>query len=225
MTDHHSPMRVAIAAAHTMLEAALANPKPASTALYNAWELAFTAAGLAPEDVTKAAGIALLRTKFFPTPSEIVEFALAGDGGMEARAEHAWQTVFRLVRTVHSSGSLDLQDVEGDGCCLAAIARMGWQRICEKLHQDNVLLWRSEFVKTYTDCVRTNEEVSRVAGMCERENAGRFDLTDPTLIGRPDRLGPPRLKPALPEPKMTDEEIQAALAVGKALVAGAGSAR
>jgi hypothetical protein len=177
----------------------LANPKEVTERLVRAWVLVLRQAGIQPQEVGPAAVRLLATQTFFPTPADFLKAARPPDD-REAAAELAWQRTLTCVRQIGRNASLHVSDLAGNGLALWVLSRIGWERLCAELTDENRAIWRADFIRLYRAGATTNAWLTYLPGLQERLNdAQGLDLT-PILVGRPDwkRLPERGEQPALP---------------------------
>jgi hypothetical protein len=174
-----------VAEALLVMAALLANPKPVTPRLVLGWAAVLKAAGVQPEEVPPTVERLIQTEKFFPTPADFLKLVRPPED-WDAAAELAWQRALTCVRAYGGNASLTAADLEGDGAALWALSRVGWDRLCRELDEENRAIWRAEFVRVYRLGTLHGARLAYLPGLQERHNdaAGR-DLT-PELCGRPD---------------------------------------
>jgi hypothetical protein len=190
-----------------LMAGVLANPKEVGVVLVRAWTAVLGSQGLSPDEVRATAHRVMAEEEFFPAPATFLKYARP-KADTEALIELAWQRVLSAVRHVGRYGSLAAADFRGDTQALWAISRMGWDRVCRELTEDNRAIWRAEFARVY-NAARLAEPVYYLTGEHERQNLSEGRELTPELIGR---KGWPA---GLPE----DRERQLALNAGQQVLA------
>ena len=188
-----------VTSALSAFAAFLANPKEITPSFIQGWVTVLRYAGVQPEEIEPAAARLLATQTFFPTPADFIKI-LRPPEDQDAKGEIAWQLVVRCVDAYGSYGSLTAADLAGDGAALWALSRIGWERLCERLDEDNRAIFRAEFVRTYRVAVLTEARLDYLPGSHERLNDAAGRLLTPDLCGRPDwpELPGRRGTPALP---------------------------
>jgi hypothetical protein len=179
----------AIQEALLLMAEVLANPKPVNVTLIRAWTAVLGSQGLSPDEVRAAAHRVLAEEEFFPTPATFLK-RVRPQADTDALVEIAWQRVLTAVRRLGAPASLCAADFGGDTKVLWALSRMGWDRLCRELTEENRAIWRAEFARVY-NAARLAEPVHYLPGLMERQNValGAADLT-PALVGRTVRNTP-----------------------------------
>lgn len=188
MQDNQSekdPMAEAVSESLILMADVMANPKKLSATIIEAWVSVMRSQDVTPDQVRQAALRLIGTEKFFPTPSDFVKL-LRPVEDRDAAEEIAWQRTLGAVRQIGGRGSLTAEDFGGDGLTLWVVSRMGWERICRELMEDNRAIWQAEFRRLYRAGKTVNATASYLPGWFERQNlAEGHDLT-PSLCGRPD---------------------------------------
>lgn len=190
-------LTVAVTQALTLMAEVMANPKEITPQLVKAWVLVLRHAEIAPEEIEPAVGRMLSSGTFFPTPADFLKMLRPAED-REASEELAWQSILTTVRRFGARASLTATDL-GDATALWALERIGFDRLCRELTEENRAIWRAEFMRLYRAGKSTNAGLEYLPGWFERENlANGHDLT-PILAGRPDwKALPPCRAPQQP---------------------------
>lgn len=196
------PLELAVAETLALMAEVLAAPREITGALILAWAAVLREAGVAAEDVRPAALRLLGTARFFPSPAEFLE-VLRPKEDAAALEELGWQRTLSAVRELGGFASITAEDLHGDGAALWVLSRMGWERLCRELDEENRAIWRAEFVRLYRLAQIVKARAEYLVGGAERENVCRGRDLTPELVGRPDWKALPACRAhqaTLPEP-------------------------
>lgn len=130
--------------------------------------------GLSPDDVEKAAVVALRERKYMPTPSELRE--LSGRGRRDDRPLLAWMAVSKAISAVGAYASPDFDDLIINAT-IRAIG--GWVRLCG-LGGNELDVWaRREFLAAYATLQRSppsDDALAPLSGLGNRQVEVRTGL-------------------------------------------------
>lgn len=176
----------AIVQSLTVMSQMLANaPKDLPPHILNAWIAVLGNAGLSAAEVRQTAATILAREQFYPTPATFLKYARPPIDKNLAD-EDAWLKARGCLDRFGYYASLTVDDVGGDGAILWALGKVGWERMCAEMTEENRAIFRAEFVRYYRLAVEKRYTCGHLAGNAERMNrAGGYDLT-PSLCGRND---------------------------------------
>lgn len=198
-TSSSEELRVAVAESLALMEAMLANPKPLTPQVLDAWVLVLRHAGLTADEVRAGTGKALTQLEFFPSPAVFLK-VIRPPADEDAVAELAWQQVLTCIERHGVNASLCAADFGGDGAALWAVSRVGWEDLCLGDPEKRAIR-RASFVRCYQLARGNGTALHYLAGPMERANDLKGRDLNPALCGRPDwRCLPARSPlPALPE--------------------------
>lgn len=192
-------LREAVAESLTVMEAMLANPRPLTPQVLQAWVLVLEAAGLTADEVRAGTAKALTQLEFFPSPAVFLK-VVRPPADEDAAAELAWQQVLTCIERHGLNASLCAADFHGDGAALWAVSRVGWEELCLGDPEKRAIR-RASFVRCYQLARGNGTALHYLAGPMERANDLKGRDLNPALCGRPDwKCLPARGSlPALPE--------------------------
>lgn len=167
----------------SLFAALLANPRPLSPELLKGWVLVLRGQGIRPEEIEPAAGLVLAGQTFFPTPADFLKF-LRPPVDADVAAEIAWQAVRTCIERYGCRASLTALDLGGDEHALAALDRMGLEKLGTSDSPRAVL--RAEYVRLYAAARAAGWRCRYLPGAFELDNRHRGNGLTPQLCGRPD---------------------------------------
>lgn len=179
-----------------LMAGTLANPRPLTAELVHAWVLVLRAAGIRAAEVEPGVSRLLQTATFFPTPADLLRH-LRPPEDREAAEELAWQHALTAVRRRGAAASLVPTDLAGDATALWALSRVGWERLCRELNEENRAIWRAEFIRLYRAGRQTHARLEYLPGGLEQQNRRAGQDLLPAHCGRPDWTHLPAA--ALPE--------------------------
>lgn len=126
---------------------------------------------------------AISTCKFFPKPTELLEFL---QGPESDRATEAWLEVDKVVKQIGNYATVKFSDPVIMSCIEAM---GGWEELGKVT--TNEWKWkRKEFENLYPIMARRREHPEMLLGACDRENIGRGfqEKAEPVLIGGKDNV-------------------------------------
>lgn len=116
----------------------------------------------------EAFDLAIKRCKFFPKPSELLEFI---SGPENDKATLAWLRVDKAVRTIGNYESVDFSDDRAINSTIEAMG--GWVALCDA-SMDEWKWKRKEFENLYPTMTRRQDHPEYLPGTVEINNVGRM---------------------------------------------------